>query len=71
YGIDLGHVFCGESMFSLVDNASKFALIKLAQELHEKGYGLIDCQLYTSHLESMGAEEIPCDTYLKILMGKD
>ncbi|MBT8205252.1 MAG: leucyl/phenylalanyl-tRNA--protein transferase [Eudoraea sp.] len=71
YGIDLGHVFCGESMFSLVDNASKFALIKLAQELHEKGYGLIDCQLYTSHLESMGAEEISREVYMEILKGKD
>ncbi|MBT8178446.1 MAG: leucyl/phenylalanyl-tRNA--protein transferase, partial [Eudoraea sp.] len=71
YGVDLGHVFCGESMFSLVDNASKFALIKLAQELHEKGYGLIDCQLYTSHLESMGAEEISREAYMQILKGKD
>ncbi|NNJ37971.1 MAG: leucyl/phenylalanyl-tRNA--protein transferase [Flavobacteriaceae bacterium] len=71
YGVDLGHVFCGESMFSLVDNASKFALIKLAQELHEKGYGLIDCQLYTSHLESMGAEEISREVYMELLKGKD
>ena len=71
YGVDLGHVFCGESMFSLVDNASKFALIKLAQDLHKKGYGLIDCQLYTSHLESMGAEEISREAYMEILKGKD
>ncbi len=71
YGVDLGHVFCGESMFSLVDNASKFALIKLAQDLHRKGYRLIDCQLYTSHLESMGAEEISREAYMEILQGKD
>lgn len=71
YGIDLGHVFCGESMFSRATNASKFALIKLAKELQDKGYQLIDCQLYTPHLESMGAEEIPLDTYLRILKGKD
>jgi leucyl/phenylalanyl-tRNA--protein transferase len=71
YGVDLGHVFCGESMFGLVDNASKFALIKLAGELEEKGYVLIDCQLYTSHLERMGAEEISRDTYLKYLKGED
>ncbi len=71
YGVDLGHVFCGESMFSLVDNASKFALIKLARDLHKKGYRLIDCQLYTSHLESMGAEEISREAYMEILKGKD
>ena len=71
YGVDLGHVFCGESMFTRVTNASKFALIKLVQELQDKGYLLIDCQLYTAHLESMGAEEIPRDTYLQILKGKD
>ncbi len=67
YGVDLGHVFCGESMFSLVDNASKFALIKLAEELERCGYALIDCQLYTPHLESMGGEEIPRESFLKML----
>lgn len=67
YGIDLGHVFCGESMFSKVSNASKFAFIKLAQELSEKKYQLIDCQVYTPHLESLGAEEIQRDEFIKIL----
>ena len=67
YGIDLGHVFCGESMFSLVDNASKFAFIKLAQELEQKEYELIDCQLYTEHLASLGAEEMPRATFLSYL----
>ena len=67
YGIDLGHIFCGESMFSLVSNASKFAFIQLAKELHQKNYGLIDCQLYTKHLESLGAEEIPRTEFMKIL----
>ena len=71
YGINLGHVFCGESMFSLVSNASKFALIKLAQELHQKGYELIDCQLYTQHLERMGAQEIPRDEFIAILKGSN
>ena len=71
YGVDLGHVFCGESMFSLVDNASKFALIKLAQDLHTKGYRVIDCQLYTSHLASMGAEEISRELYMDLLKGKN
>lgn len=69
YGIDLGHVFCGESMFSTVSNASKFAFIKLAQELGKKNYSLIDCQLYTDHLASLGAEEIPRKKFVKILKG--
>ncbi|MEB8345954.1 leucyl/phenylalanyl-tRNA--protein transferase [Flavobacteriaceae bacterium KMM 6898] len=67
YGIDLGHVFCGESMFSKVSNASKFAFIKLAQELEEMNYSLIDCQVYTPHLESLGAEEIPREEFVRIL----
>ncbi len=67
YGIDLGHVFCGESMFSKTSNASKFALVKLAEELCEKNYQLIDCQLYTKHLESLGAVEIPREKFIRIL----
>ncbi len=66
YGIDMGHVFCGESMFSKTSNASKFAFIKLAQEFQEKG-ALIDCQLYTKHLESLGAEEISRKRFIEIL----
>ncbi|MFT6838327.1 MAG: leucyl/phenylalanyl-tRNA--protein transferase, partial [Sediminicola sp.] len=50
-----------------VSNASKFAFIKLAQELGEKKYRLIDCQVYTPHLESLGAEEIPREEFVKIL----
>ncbi len=71
YGIDLGHVFCGESMFSKASNASKFALIRLAQELDDKNYSLIDCQVYNEHLESMGAEKMPRQEFLKILKGED
>lgn len=67
YGIDLGHVFCGESMFSLVSNASKFAFIHLAQDLEKQDYQLIDCQIYTEHLKSLGAKEIDRDDFLKIL----
>ena len=67
YGVDLGHVFCGESMFSKVSNASKFALVRLANDLAEKKYSLIDCQLHTEHLLSLGAEEISREEYLKIL----
>lgn len=69
YGIDLGHVFCGESMFSLRPNASKFAFIKMAEQLGEKGYGVIDCQVHTDHLESMGAELIPRKEFVKLLQG--
>jgi len=67
YGIDLGHVFCGESMFSRVSNASKFAFIKLARDLEEQSYKFIDCQVYTRHLASLGAEEIPRKEFLKLL----
>jgi leucyl/phenylalanyl-tRNA--protein transferase len=67
YGIDLGHVFCGESMFSKVSNASKYAFIQFAGILREKKYKLIDCQMYTPHLERMGAREIPRSEFLKLL----
>jgi len=67
YGVDLGHVFCGESMFSKADNASKYALIMAASQLEEENYTLIDCQLHTKHLESLGAEEISRNRYLEIL----
>ena len=58
YGIALGKVFFGESMFSLVPNSSKFALIYLVAFLTGIGYRLIDCQITTSHLVSMGAREL-------------
>jgi len=62
YGIDLKTqnipVFCGESMFSLVSNASKVAFIYLAQKLEKENYQLIDCQVYNDHLASLGAREI-------------
>jgi leucyl/phenylalanyl-tRNA--protein transferase len=67
YGISLGRVFFGESMFSLKSNASKLALIRLAQKLHEAGFPLIDCQIHNSHLESMGAREIPRLEFQEIL----
>ncbi|GLU43519.1 leucyl/phenylalanyl-tRNA--protein transferase [Allomuricauda sp. NBRC 101325] len=69
YGVDLGHVFCGESMFSLEPNASKFAFIKMVQEFAEKNYQLIDCQVHTDHLESLGAELISREKFLAILQG--
>ena len=64
YGISVGAVFCGESMFSKVSNASKMALIYLAQK---QGLQLIDCQLPNDHLMSMGAEMISREEYIKIL----
>ena len=67
YGIDLGTVFCGESMFSKANNASKVALISLAKELKKNKYKLIDCQVPTQHLASMGAESIPRTEFLTYL----
>lgn len=59
YGISLGKAFFGESMFSKKSNASKTALIYLVQQLVERNFHFIDCQVYTEHLETMGAKEIP------------
>ena len=67
YGIDLGTVFCGESMFSKANNASKVALISLAKELKKNKYELIDCQVPTQHLASMGAESITRSEFLTYL----
>jgi leucyl/phenylalanyl-tRNA---protein transferase len=67
YGVRLGNIFCGESMFSLYPNASKFAFIRLVQLLQEEGVQLIDCQVYTSHLESLGAEMISRNQYLDFI----
>jgi len=58
YGIKLGKVFFGESMFSQESNASKYAFIKFVQQLKAEGIELIDCQVYTEHLESLGARMI-------------
>ena len=67
YGIDLGDVFCGESMFSKVSNASKVAFITLAQKLEKANYKLIDCQVHNSHLESLGCVEIEREEFMAIL----
>lgn len=67
YGIDLGRVFCGESMFSLRPNTSKMALVSLVRQLEQRNYQLIDCQMYTEHLASMGATEIPREVFLSYL----
>lgn len=64
YGVAIGHMFFGESMFSHARDSSKIALVSLCQQLNEWGFELIDCQVYSSHLESLGAEEIPRDYFL-------
>ncbi len=67
YGVSLGRCFFGESMFSAVPNASKFALVHLVQHLRAWGFTLIDSQVPTDHLERMGAELIPRQRYLRLL----
>jgi leucyl/phenylalanyl-tRNA--protein transferase len=64
YGLEINNIFCGESMFSKVSNASKLAFIHLATS---KNYKLIDCQIYNKHLASLGAKEIDRDLFLEIL----
>ena len=67
YGVTIGSSFFGESMFSLVPSASKLALIHLARFLSTHGGRLIDCQLETPHLKSMGGRYISYDEYMKII----
>jgi len=67
YGIRLGKVFFGESMFSRHSNASKYAFIRYVELLQSEGVELIDCQVYTSHLESLGARMIPRSTFLSLI----
>ncbi len=59
YGIAIGRMFYGESMFSLRTDASKIALAHLAMQLERWNFGMIDCQMNTRHLASLGAREIP------------
>ena len=66
YGVDLGHIFCGESMFAKVSNASKAGFIYFVEK-YKSQYQLIDCQVHTEHLASLGAKEIPKREFLKIL----
>ncbi len=67
YGILMGGVFCGESMFALKSDASKVALVRTAQKLQSEGYDFIDCQVPSEHLKSMGAREIGRDEFLDLL----
>lgn len=70
YGVDLGTIFCGESMFSKVPNASKVAFVKLIEFLKQNNYKLLDCQVHNDHLEKLGAFEISRDSFIKILKSK-
>ena len=67
YGVKMGNIFFGESMFSLSPNASKFAFIQLVQYLKNEGVKLIDCQVYTNHLESLGAKMIDRNDFMRLL----
>ncbi|MEI2768897.1 MAG: leucyl/phenylalanyl-tRNA--protein transferase [Nitrosomonas sp.] len=67
YGIALGQIFFGESMFSRAPNASKIAFVHLVKQVQEWGFGLIDCQVKTNHLASLGAREIPRAAFAQYL----
>lgn len=67
YGVSLGKIFFGESMFTLRPNASKFGFISMVRILKEKGFTLIDCQQETKHLASLGAKGIPRQDFLRAL----
>jgi leucyl/phenylalanyl-tRNA---protein transferase len=67
YGIRMGKVFFGESMFSKISNASKYAFIRYTAQLRSEGVGLIDCQVHTEHLESLGARMIPRKDFTGLL----
>ncbi|MCK5802543.1 MAG: leucyl/phenylalanyl-tRNA--protein transferase [Lentisphaeria bacterium] len=71
YGVASGTCFCGESMFSKKPDASKAALLTLCPELLARGFDLIDCQVHTPHLESLGAEFMPRAKFLRHLHNGD
>ena len=64
YGIAIGKMFYGESMFAHATDASKIAIAHLVHFLGERGFGMIDCQMNTPHLASLGAQEIPRDEFI-------
>ena len=67
YGIAMGNIFCGESMFAKRSDASKVALYFLVQRLKQNGFKLIDCQIPTPHLKSLGAQEISREYFLDLV----
>lgn len=69
YGIRLGNIFFGESMFTKVSNGSKYAFINYVEQLKKENVQLIDCQVYTEHLESLGARMIERTQFIRLLNG--
>ncbi len=67
YGVNVGRMFFGESMFALADDASKVAFVAMVRQLERWGYDLVDSQVYTDHLARFGARDIPRDNYLELL----
>ncbi|MDD2369871.1 MAG: leucyl/phenylalanyl-tRNA--protein transferase, partial [Sulfuricurvum sp.] len=67
YGVSVGGVFCGESMFAKVSDASKVAFAVLVEHLRKWGYSFIDCQVPTNHLKSLGAKEVSREHFLERL----
>jgi leucyl/phenylalanyl-tRNA--protein transferase len=67
YGVKIGNVFCGESMFAAVDDASKYGFVQLVERLKQDGVKIIDCQMQTKHLERFGAEMISRSEFLRML----
>jgi len=67
YGIAIGKVFFGESMFSRQTDASKLAFVSCVEYLRDRGFGLIDCQVWSPHLRTFGARRIPRDAFLSLL----
>jgi len=67
YGLAVGQVFCGESMFTRAPNASKVAFVALVQQIQRWGFPLVDCQVYTPHLARFGAREVPRKRFLSDL----
>ncbi|MBC7829581.1 MAG: leucyl/phenylalanyl-tRNA--protein transferase [Chitinophagaceae bacterium] len=67
YGVRLGNIFFGESMFSKMSNASKYAFISYVQHLKADGVEMVDCQVYTEHLESLGARMIERENFIQQL----
>ena len=67
YGVAIGQVFFGESMFHRMTDASKVAFVRGCQKLDEWGYRLIDCQVHTAHLQSLGARQIPRAEFVRVL----
>ena len=69
YGVAIGRIFFGESMFSHIPNASKIVMYFLSQFLQQHDFPLLECQVYNPHLQSLGAVEIPREQFLSILNG--